>query len=96
MEKWSYAPPTQRLWATQTDWNQTLIVKFNELSRDVHEIVMVEVPNQFRELIESLEFYDESNLTIGTKYVVKFITSDNDTINVGSEELGITDFLKNS
>ena len=93
MEKWNYKLPIpQPMWDAQTDWNQTLITKFNMLSVGVHEKTLIKVPNKFKLLIESLEFYDNTNSTISNKYLVEFIDSDNNIISVGDKELEVENF----
>lgn len=93
MEKWDYKLPiSQPMWDAQTDWNQTLITKFNMLAVGVHEKTLIKVPNKLKSLIESLEFYDNTNSIIGNKYVVEFIDSDDNIINVGDKELEVVNF----
>jgi hypothetical protein len=93
MEKWNYKLPIpQPMWDAQTDWNQTLITKFNMLSVGVHEKTVIKVPNKLKSLIESLEYYDNTNSTIGNKYVVEFIDSDDNIISVGDKELEVENF----
>ena len=93
MEKWNYKLPIpQPMWDTQTDWNQTLITKFNMLTVGVHEKTLIKVPNKFKSLIESLEFYDKTDSSIGNKYSVEFVDSDDNIINVGDKELEVENF----
>lgn len=93
MEKWDYKLPIpQPMWDAQTDWNQTLMTKFNMLAVGVHEKTLIKVPNKLKSLIESLEFYDNTNSTIGNKYVVEFIDSDDNIISVGDKELEVGNF----
>lgn len=93
MENWDYKLPEIESWfELQTDWNQTLITKFNSLSVGVHEKTHIKVPNKFKPLVETLSFYDSENLTIGNKYNVEFIDSDDEIIIVGDKELEIKNF----
>lgn len=93
MEKWDYKLPIpQPMWDGQTDWNQTLITKFNMLSVGVHETILIKVPNKLKPIIESLAFYDNTDSSIGSKYIVKFIDSDNNIISVGDKELEVENF----
>ena len=93
MEKWNYKLPIpQPMWDAQTDWNQTLMTKFNMLAVGVHEKILIKIPNKFKTLIDSLEYYDDNNLTIGNKYIVEFIDSDSNIINVGDKELEVENF----
>lgn len=65
--EWSYKPPvTSENFDTQTDWNQTLITKFNQIVTDEFIDYDVEthqffVPRKYQSLIESLEFYNKEN-----------------------------------
>jgi hypothetical protein len=93
MEKWNYNQPIpQPLWDAQTDWNQTLVTKFNFLSVGVKGRVLIKVPKKFKNLIESLLFYDNNNLTISQKYDVEFTDSDTNVIIVGEKEVEIENF----
>lgn len=94
MNKWNYKLPIpQPTWDAQTDWNQTLITKFNILSINIHERITIKAPNKFKKLIESLEYYNTIDSTIGKKYVVEFINSNDNIIKVGEKELEIENFL---
>jgi hypothetical protein len=54
MEKWDYKLPIpQPMWDAQTDWNQTLMTKFNMLAVGVHEKTLIKVPNKLKSLIKS-------------------------------------------
>ncbi len=93
MEKWNYKLPIpQPMWDAQADWNQSLITKFNMLSVGVHEKTLIKVPNKFKPLIESLMYYDNTDSSIGNKYIVEFINSDDNIINVGNKELEVENF----
>lgn len=99
MKSWNYETPSeffsyQKDWnqTFQKDWNQTLIVKFNELSVNVHSATLIKVPKKFEDLINSLEFYHNSNQTIGSKFKIEFTESDENTIYVGEHKLDIQNF----
>jgi hypothetical protein len=93
MEKWNYKLPIpQPMWDAQTDWNQTLMTKFNMLAVGINEEIIIKVPNKFKPLIDSLEFYDNTNSSIGNKYIVEFFESNDNIINVGDKELEVENF----
>jgi hypothetical protein len=93
MEKWDYKLPIpQPMWDAQTNWNQTLMTKFNMLSVGIQQKTLIKVPNKLKSLIESLEYYDNTNSTIGNKYVVEFIDSHDNIISVGDKKLEVVNF----
>lgn len=57
--EWNYEIPDN--YEYQKDWNQTLYVKFNQISLqlygDVNHSMTITCPNNFRNLINSLELY---------------------------------------
>ena len=89
MKKWIYNMPSNNYFGEQTDWNQTLLTKFNQLAVDMPYPLKIEVPNKFKELIESLGYYNENNMTVGIRYIVEFIDSEEDIIYVCGKELFI-------
>ena len=96
MNKWNYKKPDGCTWDTQEEWNQTLYVKLNEVAvsnrdRIIERPFQLKIPNKFKPLIESLEYY--SNNKIGPRYVVEFIESDYDIIGIGDYGLEIINYL---
>lgn len=81
---WNYKMPcgTNEELDLQNDWNQTLLSKFNFI-REKHknhfpEIIIVSVPEKYRELMETLAYYDITHSVLGDKYYIKFYDSSED------------------
>lgn len=76
----------------QIDWNQTIMVKFNILSIGIDSPILLKVPEKFRSIINSLYFYKFETNSIGDKFNVEFISSNDDFIYVSDNILLIENF----
>jgi len=61
---WDYQIPTpQSLYALQSDWNHTILTKFNQIWTTYRSFNIVPVvlknPNKFKGIIEGLVFYNK-------------------------------------
>jgi hypothetical protein len=96
MEKWNYEVPEsmleQLLDTAQSDWNQTIMGYFNQLSDGIIGEKVIKVPNKFKKLINSLEYYDRESNEIANRFIVIFIDSNEDIIYVGENKLEILNY----
>jgi len=77
---------------TQWEWNQTLSTKINQISAKIYEksrksgIKTIQVPNKYRSLLESLDYYSNGNndqnfdATLSGRYNIKYVDDGNDII----------------
>jgi hypothetical protein len=100
MEKWNYSPPVgcENLYNHQVDWNQTFMVMLNKLSVGLHKsistnMIIVKVPNKFKDLIYDLEFYNKGNSKLSNRYIIEFIDSDSNIVQVGDKEFEIENYI---
>ena len=70
--KWDYAYG-DREYGTQKDWNQSIVTLINKLTN--FEEATVTVPNKFKNIIESLEYYNEETNLIKDTSQVEFVES---------------------
>ena len=83
---------------TQSQWNQTLMTKINQISyRTDLDIfynanVVITVPTNLIPLIKSLDFYNEETYAIGGRYDVDFIYTKSNRILVGNIPLEIENY----
>jgi hypothetical protein len=95
MDSWNYEPPKNLQAASQEDWNSTIVTAFNcvvsgnNLNK-LGEKIDILVPNKFKNLIESLFFYE--NGVIANRYNVDFIDDNSNLIFIGGCELEILNF----
>jgi hypothetical protein len=82
-------PQNNRYFGIQTDWNQTLLTLFNELGVGMDSPKIIRVPNKFKELIETLCYYDSINYMIGNRFNVEFVDSEEDIMYVCGKPLEI-------
>lgn len=68
--------------ATQKDWNQTLITRFNEIHATHYwgKENLVKVPIKYKDIIKCFEYYNPIDNKIGSLYTVEFIDSDENKI----------------
>ena len=63
METWDYNKPEHYQHASQEDWNQTIVIKFNYLASSLqlntNELRRLVVPIHLKPLIESLHHYSK-------------------------------------
>jgi hypothetical protein len=98
METWDYKLPDSYSISGidfQKDWNQTLIVKINEIALKIKADYpkRLVVASQLKPLIESLMYYEDEK--IGTNYRVIFTENEMNTILVEGEQLYVLNFPKN-
>ena len=100
MKKWKYNRPigAYGIWETQKDWNETLLIKINAIAgkncgQIVDRPIKLKVPNKFKSLIEGLSYY-KSNNCLGHRYVVEFIETDRNIIDVSGFPLKIINFTE--
>jgi len=77
-------------YATQTDWNQTLVTAINVVAK--FNEVFVFVPKKFEPLFNTLFFFDKNNNTLKTNYKIKFIDSKEDTLILPEGKVIISNF----
>lgn len=79
---WDYNYPEYKFqydpFEMQKDWNQTLVTQFNLINASLHaaEIVkskIINVPEKFRSLIESLEYFNPEKQMLSSNYIIKFV-----------------------
>ena len=75
---WNYQMPEPTpLYAYQEDWNQTICTKLNQIwatNRPFDTVpVVLKVPNKFKDIIESLLFYNKERKTLSNRFVFEFI-----------------------
>jgi hypothetical protein len=93
MEKWNYEITfNPNLGDLQKDWNQTLLTKFNYLTIGVDKEILIKVPNKFKDLIESLTYYDQFSNKISNRYNVIFFESEENIIYLDKMELEIENY----
>lgn len=84
---WNYNPilvGNKKYYGSQQDWNQTILVKFNQLSNISNNTNIVVVPEKFKKIIDSF--------LINVKY--DFIFSETvDNIIIGDYELEIIGYI---
>jgi len=99
---WDYKCPDSMLKyypqeAMQNDWNQTLVTQFNFINASLHGARMkktkiVNVPEKFRGLIESLAFYKPEDSTLSGRYNIVFVENESNYIDVQGVPLKIENF----
>lgn len=100
MEKWNYeAPENISGVISQSDWNSTLITAFNCVAKNNNmyhkSCCETFVPIKFKNLIESLFFYDDAEQMVSEKYKIIFIEDELSVITIEGCELEILNFKDN-
>lgn len=94
MEQWNYKMPGQFLEENQLDWNSTIVTAFNCVALENNfshkSNIEVLVPVKFKNLIETLLFYEKG--IIAEKYNIKFTEEDSNKITLEGCELEILNF----
>jgi hypothetical protein len=94
--KWNYKGYETELngnyYGDQTDWNETIVTKFNQLSIDTNGHNTIRVPNKFKQIINNLVYYSQSTNKINERYNIEFIETDENIIYVGENKLEILNY----
>jgi len=84
--EWDYQQPIKGkniFYGVQKDWNQTIVTKLNQLHAhhrpfDGGYPIKILSPSRFKEIFDSLYFYDKKTSLIAEKYLIEYIESDVD------------------
>ncbi len=74
----------------QKSWNQTVVTKLNEISKESELPITINVSENLSPLMESLYFYQ--NGMIGDKYVINYVDSTQNIIEVEGVILEVLNF----
>ena len=85
---WNYQMPIPVvLYDAQPDWNQTIVTKLNQIwatNRPFDVVpVAITVPNKFKDIIESLMFYDKETRMMSNRFIFEFIDTDVNYLDYG-------------
>jgi hypothetical protein len=94
---WDYNPPEGFKYyeGYQEDWNQTLLIKLNEIYVErgfESQCILVKVPIKFINLINSLFYMNKDRNMLGDKYFIEFRDYDSNIIFMESYRLEILNF----
>jgi len=82
----------------QTDWNQTLVTQFNLIkaslrAAEIENDGIINVPEKFRGIIESLVFFNPENQMLSSNYIIKFVNRNCNYMDVMGVPLEIKNFV---
>ncbi len=90
MENWDYKKMGDMDFFLQKSWNQTVVTKLNEISKESELPITINVSENLSPLMESLYFYQ--NGMIGDKYVINYVDSTQNIIEVEGVILEVLNF----
>lgn len=95
MEKWDYNPPVgcENLFNHQVDWNQTINVILNKLSVGNHGLITVKLSNKFKDLVNTLEFYNKEKSKLSNRFIIEFVDIDSNIALVDDKEFEIENYI---
>lgn len=85
---------------TQNDWNQDLFVQINRVSANIYKksgiggANRILSPIKFKPLFEKLEFYNNTEETLGNKYEIAYLESDENIIYIFNSKALDLDTIK--